>query len=49
MIFTYTSLMDPQIGGWQPAYMSPVKGFEESKDGQEDVELGVVALDDYTV
>lgn len=48
VVFTYKSLLDPKITGWQPQYLLGVKGAKDYKDGKTK-EVGIEALDDYTV
>lgn len=48
VVFTYMTLLNPKMTGWQPAYLTSVKGAKAYKeDGAS--EVGITAPDDFTV
>ena len=49
VIFTYTTLSDPAISGWQVSRLSNILGFQAYKEGTSKEIPGLVKVDDYTV
>ena len=49
VIFTYTTLADPAVSGWQVSRLSNILGFQEYKAGTSKDISGLVKVDDLTV